>query len=592
MQFIKKGLKIYLFVYKEIKNANALLLWVLLISTLAAGVIPVITKYIMKVMISLLENEIDFNGFVLSVGLYALILFFQNIFSNFREYINSLSNHKFVYNIQSKLINKINKIEYKTFYSPDYQDDYNTVIQNSQFETTNLMFTTIQMSMLVVQLIITSVIVMKFNPIILFSLIICSLPTILLNMENEKERVAVTEKSALFYRKNFYYFDIFTHIPFIKDIKIFSLKQFIMNNRKSTFHDYLKKWKKFYNNELLKKFFSDGLLCLCVFGSILLVVFETVQKKYSISDFIFFVSMIVSFKDIFNTFVLTVSRNYKCVAFANKLLVFLDNDNEMKSGNNKVLINNNTALEFKHVYFKYPYSEEYVLKNINFKISIGEKVAFVGQNGCGKTTIINLILRLYDPTEGEILLNGTNIKDYDYKEYLKVFSAIFQDYQPYSFKLTDYITSGSVASPENVSKIKQAAMMAAADKFINKTPQGFESNLTTRFDKDGLELSGGQWQKLAVARTFYSDSSILILDEPTSAMDAISESHIYENIKNMGKNKIAIFVSHRMYSSKIASKIIYMENGEIKNIGTHDNLMEMSCGYKNLYAEQANKYSN
>ena len=215
MQFIKKGLKIYLFVYKEIKNANALLLWVLLISTLAAGVIPVITKYIMKVMISLLENEIDFNGFVLSVGLYALILFFQNIFSNFREYINSLSNHKFVYNIQSKLINKINKIEYKTFYSPDYQDDYNTVIQNSQFETTNLMFTTIQMSMLVVQLIITSVIVMKFNPIILFSLIVCSLPTILLNMENEKERVAVTEKSALFYRKNFYYFDIFTHIPFI-----------------------------------------------------------------------------------------------------------------------------------------------------------------------------------------------------------------------------------------------------------------------------------------------------------------------------------------------------------------------------------------
>lgn len=590
MRLIKKVLKVYLFVYEEIKKSSSLLLWALLITTSVKGIIPVVTKYIMKIMIFELEKGTCFNNFILFVGLYVLVLSFSSIFSNFIEYINSLSSNKFVYGIQSKLIDKVSKIEYKTFYSPNYQDEYNTVIQNSQYEASNLIYTTIRMSSLVVQLIITSSIIMRFNPIILISLVVCTLPTILLNIKNEKKRITVTEENALFYRKNFYYFSLFTYIPHIKDIRAFNLKPFIMKNRKSTFDDYLKKWNKFYNAEFLKNVFSDVCLSLCVFSSILLVVFEVVQKKYSISDFIFFVGMIVSFKDVTNMLVSTISQNYKCIAFANKLLVFLNDDNELKSGNSKVMANNNHTLEFKNVYFKYPYSEEYALKNINFKISVGEKITLVGQNGCGKTTIINLILRLYEPMEGEILLDNINIKDYDYQEYLKIFSVVFQDYQQYSFKLTDYISSGAIASPENLAKIKQAAIMTTADHFIEKTPQIWESNLTTRFDKNGLELSGGQWQKLAVAKAFYSNSPILIVDEPTSAMDAISESHIYENIKNIGEHKTAIFISHRMYSSKIATKIIYMENGEIKNIGTHDELMEKCGGYKKLFEEQANRY--
>lgn len=590
MKFTKKVLKVYLFVYEEVKKTSGLLLWVLLLTTFITGIIPVIIKYMMKTIVFKLENESCFSNFIFSVGLYVLALFLENIFSNFREYINSLSSHKFVNGVQSMLIDKISKIEYKTFYSPDYQDEYSTVIQNSQYEASNLIYTTIQMSTMIVQLLIVSTIIIKFNPMILISLIVCALPTVLLNIKNEKERVSVTEGNALFYRKSFYYFGLFTYIQSIKDIKVFGLKQFIMNSRKSTFRDYIEKWKKFYNNELLKKICSDILLCLCVFGSILLVIFEVVQKKYSISDFVFFVGMIVSFKDVANMFVSTASRNYKCIAFANKLLVFLNDNNELNSGNNKVVDNNNHTLEFKNVYFKYPYSKRFALKNINFTISIGEKIALVGQNGCGKTTIINLILRLYEPVEGEILLDGTNIKDYDYQEYLKIFSLVFQDYQQYSFKLADYVSSGSVQSPENLLKIKQAAVMTTANKFIEKTPLSWESNLTTRFDKNGLELSGGQWQKLAVARAFYSEAPVLIFDEPTSAMDAISESHIYEAIENIGEDKTVIFISHRMYSSKIASKIIYMESGEIKNIGTHDELMKESLGYRNLFEEQANRY--
>lgn len=186
IKLIKKVLKIYLFVYEEIKKSSSLLLWSLLIITSITEVLPVITTYVMKIMVSQLEKGLCFSNFIISAGLYVLLLFFRNIFSNFREYINSLSGHKFVYNIQSRLVEKISKIEYKTFYSPDYQDNYSTVFQNSQYEASNLIFTTIQTTALMVQLIVTSTIIMNFNPIILISLVIGALPTLLLNIKNEK----------------------------------------------------------------------------------------------------------------------------------------------------------------------------------------------------------------------------------------------------------------------------------------------------------------------------------------------------------------------------------------------------------------------
>ncbi len=587
---IKKVTKVYLFVYEEIKKSSNFLLLTLLSSIVVTGLMPIIMKYIMKAMVFRLENNIGFKNFLFVVGMYIFVVFFKSVFSNFKEYINSVSGNKFIYCIQNKLINKIKKIEYKTFYSPDFQNTYSIVLQNGQTESINLLFTTIQMSALIVQLFTTCTILMKFNILILISLIICVIPTLFLNVKNENEHIKVIEECALPYRENFYYFGLFTSIPCMKEIKIFNLEQFLTNNRDSNFYDYMQKWTSFHKHELLRRIHSEILPCLCMFGSILLIVFDVIGKKYSISDFVFIVGVVVSFKDITDNFMFILSKNYKSIVFANQLFDFLNADNELKSGNKKLTVNRLHTIEFKNVYFKYPNSKNYALKNINFKIFTGEKISMVGQNGSGKTTIINLMLRFFEPDSGEILLDDVNVKDYDYQEYLSLFSAVFQDYQQYSFRLTDYIAAGNTNELVSLLKIKQAAIMTTANKFIEKTPQSWESNLTTRFDKNGLELSGGQWQKLAVARAFYSNSPILILDEPTSAMDAVSESHIYESIKNIGGNKIVIFISHRMYSSKLATKIIYMESGEIKNIGTHDELMKGSLGYRNLFEEQANRY--
>ena len=217
----------------------------------------------------------------------------------------------------------------------------------------------------------------------------------------------------------------------------------------------------------------------------------------------------------------------------------------------------------------------------------------VGKNGCGKTTLIHLILKIYKPQKGEILLDGINIEDYDYESYLSFFSAIFQDYQKYAIKLYDYVSFGNIKEIENKSNAKQALEKATiSSNFWNKLSKGLDTSLTKIFDEQGLELSGGQWQKLAIARVFFSKAGMLIFDEPSSALDATSESKIYENISKNSKDKIVIFISHRMYSSKLANRIIYMENGTIVGDGSHDQLIKQSIGYKNLYTEQANKYGN
>lgn len=587
---IKKTTRNYIFVFKEIKEASNILLFMLVFSTLATGITPIITQYILKSIVSGLENHLNFNDLLVMMVFYVAVLLFQSLIISGKKYVNTIAGLKLTYNIQSKLIKKIRKIKYSEFYSPDFQNSYITVLQNSQNETSSLIFSTIFMVSLVVQLIGNGIILTSFSPTILICLILCALPSIFININIKRKNIKIVEELALSYRKIAYYFGVLTEKLFLKEIRIFGVQSFFKDKRKKEFSYYLQVWEKFSQSEFAGEFYSSFFPCLGIFSSIAWVIFKVLNEQYSISDFVFYSGIIFSFQSVFESLISDISQSYKSVAFVDKLSDFLNAKNEIKSGNKNLKKLDNHTLEFKNVFFKYPYSQKYVLKNINFSICTGEKVALVGKNGCGKTTLINLILRIYDPTEGEILLDGVNIKEYEYEQYLKFFSAVFQDYQQYSIKLCEYISFGDIKNSKNILKIKDAAISSSANDFIEKSEKKWDSDLTTKFNKDGLELSGGQWQKLAISRAIFADKSMLLFDEPTSSLDSISESKIYECIKNIKDNHMSIFISHRMYSAKIANKIIYMENGEIKNIGVHKQLLKDSLGYKELFEKQANKY--
>ena len=249
------------------------------------------------------------------------------------------------------------------------------------------------------------------------------------------------------------------------------------------------------------------------------------------------------------------------------------------------------CLELKNVSFAYPGTDKPVIKGVNMTLRSGESTVIVGLNGAGKTTLIKLIMRLYDPTEGEILLDGRPIKEYDPKAYYDMFGIIFQDFGKYAESAGENIRFGDARREEHDPEdMKDAARSASAEGFIESLSDGYETPLTRMFEENGAELSGGQWQKLSVARAFYKDSDILIMDEPTAALDAIAEQEIFSQFSKLAEGKISIFISHRLSSATTAGNIVVLENGKIVESGTHAALMELGGKYNLLFTTQAKNY--
>ena len=246
-------------------------------------------------------------------------------------------------------------------------------------------------------------------------------------------------------------------------------------------------------------------------------------------------------------------------------------------------------VEFKNVSFKYPGTERWILKNFNLTVKSGEKIALVGENGAGKTTIIKLLLRFHDATEGEVLINGVNIKSLDLEKWHKEIGALFQDFIKYQFAFKENVYFGDLSKPGKVKFLKDAIVKSGADKFMETLPLGRNQILGKMFDK-GIDLSGGQWQKLALARAFYRNAPILILDEPTSAIDAKAEYEIFQKVGELQKDKTVIIISHRFSTVRNADRILVLDGGHIIEEGNHKELMEKKGLYEELFTLQAQGY--
>lgn len=251
---------------------------------------------------------------------------------------------------------------------------------------------------------------------------------------------------------------------------------------------------------------------------------------------------------------------------------------------------NNIEIEFRNVSFRYPNSTSFVLKNLNIKISNKEKLGIVGFNGAGKTSFVLLLTRMYDPTEGEILLNGINIKRINYQDYQKIFATVYQDYSLMAFSLFNNIAISNEASDEEMSSIYDLIEKNGLGPRIKKLYRGLDTPITKELSASGVDLSGGERQKIAIIRALYKDSKVLILDEPTSALDPVAESEIFQKFAEMSEKKTTIFISHRIYSTRFCDKIAVFNCGEIVEYGTFDELLDKKGLYYEFFQTQAKNY--
>jgi len=247
------------------------------------------------------------------------------------------------------------------------------------------------------------------------------------------------------------------------------------------------------------------------------------------------------------------------------------------------------GIEFRNVSFRYPDRQDWALRNVNLHIKPGEKIALVGANGAGKTTLIKLLTRLYDPTEGQILLDGVDLRDFDPDELRDHIGVIFQDFVRFQNTAGENIGFGQVKALEDKERIADASERGGSNDVIAELPNGFDTMLGRWFEK-GHELSGGQWQKIALARAFMRDSEVLVLDEPTSALDAAREYEIFQRFRELTEGKIAVLISHRFSTVRMADRIAVIENGTIGELGSHEELLALNGTYARLFNMQAEGY--
>lgn len=320
-------------------------------------------------------------------------------------------------------------------------------------------------------------------------------------------------------------------------------------------------------------------------------IYRAVNGSMSAGDVIIFVMCFIriqyAFESISDNFgsLLTKSQMWK------QLYDFLDIPDEKYQGTipTEKRDDNEYEFEFKHVWFKYPDSEEYTLKDINLKWRIGEKMALVGKNGCGKSTLVKLLCRLYDPTEGEITLNGIDIRKYKYEEYMELFSVVFQDSKLFSFSLAENVAADTEYDAERVT---DCVIRAGLGDRLKTMENGIETCLYKDFDENGVEISGGEAQKLCLARAIYKGSPFIVLDEPTAALDPISEYDIYTKFNGIVGTRTAIYISHRLSSCRFCDEITVMDNGRIAERGSHDELLGNGGVYKELWTAQAEYYKD
>ena len=390
-----------------------------------------------------------------------------------------------------------------------------------------------------------------------------------------------------------YLYTVMTEYKYAKEIRINNANQFIQNKYIKVFSNQLKNLKKLYQKKIKINSLSSILTVVQTAIMYLYFTFQVSDKQISIAEYTILLSSTTLFASILLSLFSTIgliNNNCKSVEFYREYTDIVQKNSRISNGMNQEAPNtdfSNAIIRFENVSFHYPNTSNYVLQNINIEIRPKEKLGIVGLNGSGKTTLIKLLCRIYDPSEGRITINGIDIRQIPYQFFVNHIGIVLQDFSLFSYSVEENIVFDRILENE---KIQSCLEKSGLLHKLSRLPKGIQTIVYKALDDDGVEFSGGEGQKLALARMLYKDANILILDEPTSFMDPIAEEYLFSQMKELSKEKTAIFISHRLSSTRQCDKIIVLENGRITEYGDHEMLLHNGGIYAKLFCLQAKCY--
>lgn len=423
---------------------------------------------------------------------------------------------------------------------------------------------------------------------ILVGLILNIAVTIWINKGVHRYQYGIRDKLSHGERRKRYYYKTTYDFGYGKDIRIYNFKDRILNNYSKEIDGYIDIHKQIKNKEYALGFL--GLITLLISDIITygILVYKGINGM-SIADFSMYLAAIVSLSLFMKTLAEDISYIINEGQYVHDFYEFMDKDLGEIGGDRVAVKDGTLEIEFRDVSFKYPDTDKYIFKNLNFTINKGERLAIVGINGAGKSTLVKLMTGLFDVTEGEILINQIPIKEFKKKELFSMFSVVFQDVNVLAFNIRENVACTS-------EKIDENRVMSALDKVglghkVRDFPNGLDQMMLKIIEQDGTEFSGGENQKLAIARALYKDGNMVIMDEPTAALDALAEAEIYENFSELIKGKTAVYISHRLASTKFCDKIALFDNDGLREYGSHEELMEKRGSYYDMFVIQGKYYN-
>lgn len=591
------------YIAKLVWEARPVLLFVMAFMAIFNGVMPVIGAYITKELLNTLAGlfmgarDLTTKELLLTI-LNPLLwqfgyIFFNSLVNHVSNMITNISGEVVTNHVKLKIMNKAKEIDVARFDIPEFYEKLENANREAGMRPINIMRSTFSMVSSVISLVSFIVILISISWIAPVTVILLSIPSALITFIYRKKNFLYLRFRSKERRQMNYYSDLLVNKDLVKEVRLFGLSDGFIDKYKKVFKKYFGGLRKLILHEgywnIGISFVTTVINCV-LFCFIAYSIYATGRQ---IGDYSYYTGALNSISGCVATLIGLVSSIYEGSLFIDNLIIFMEEKKNIvpilpQAVKPERHVGHTIRLE--NVSFRYPGTARDVIKHINLTIEPGDTLVMVGLNGAGKTTLIKLLTRLYDPTEGTIYLDGRDIREYDVDELYKIYGIIFQDFGKYAFNVKENIAFGQADIPLDEARIIESAQASNADTFIQKLPDGYDTPLMRMFEAGGIELSIGQWQKLSIARAFYSDSDILILDEPTASLDAIAEQEVFNQFDKLRKEKTTIFVSHRLSSATVANKIIVLKDGELIESGNHAELMKKRGHYFDLFSTQAKRY--
>lgn len=591
------------YIFGLVWEAKPILLFVMIFMAIFNGVMPVVGSYISAYLLNSLAElfvgprDLEASELAAKIlfplALQFGYLFFTRLVNAISSMITSISGEVVTNHVKVKIMKKAKEIDLARYDMPEFYEKLENANREAGMRPIHILNSTFSLVSNVISIVSYIVILAVISPFAPLIVIAISVPSAIITFVYKRKNFFYMRHRSKERRQMAYYSEVQVNKDMVKEVKLFGLSDTFIDRYNGVFKKYFKGLKRLIIGEGMWNIgltlFTTVINCALYFY----IAYTIYDGNGQIGDYSLYTGALTSISSGVTSLVNVISQVYEGSLFIDNLIVFMNEKKSIQPIVDEPLLPSRHCghvIELRNVSFRYPGTKRDVLKNINLTIEPGDTVVMVGLNGAGKTTLIKLLTRLYDPTEGAIYLDGHDIREYDVEMLYKMYGIIFQDFGKYAVDVKENIAFGNIEKGIVDEDVKRAASASNADEYIEELPLKYDTPLMRYFENEGIELSIGQWQKLSIARAFYSDSDILILDEPTASLDAIAEQEVFSQFDKLRRDKTTIFVSHRLSSATVASKILVLSDGELIETGNHEELMAKKGEYYRLFSTQAKRY--